>query len=150
MGQDIGQGGRHPLENADDRETSMAMHILVASVVVGAHARRLSEYTGYEVGEIRKFETNLREAGLWVGEFVDDREWQVEDKRQMKFVLFLHAEVARGLLQRRQERDVAVYRDHASHDEVRIPIPPHLQNKCGAVWMSILKARHWLFLRRTP
>jgi hypothetical protein len=108
----------------DDRETAMAMHILVVADEVGADVRRLSAQTGYEVAEIRKFENNLREARLWIGELADSLEWLMEgDERQMMFVLYVHAQVARGLLRRRVEGNVAIYLDHAGRAKVRIPIP---------------------------
>src|SRR5271157_72162 len=93
------------IKDPDDRETSMAMHILVAANVVGADVFRVSDRTGYEVAEIRKFENNLRAARLWIGEFVDDLEWHIGDEHQMTFALSMHAEVARGLLRRRLEGD---------------------------------------------
>jgi hypothetical protein len=107
------------IDDPGDRETSMAMHVLLAANVVGADVFRLSERTGYEVDEIRKFETNLREAGLWIGEFADDLEWQGKDEHQMMYVLFVHAAVACGLLQRRLEEGFAIYLDHAGHEEAR-------------------------------
>lgn len=110
-------------KNPDDRETSVAMYFLLAASVVGADAQRLSDRTGHDIAEIRKFENNLREARLWIGQLVDTSEWQIEDERQMMFVLFMHAQVARGLLRRRLERSFAIYLDHAGHEQARIPIP---------------------------
>lgn len=111
-------------ENPDHRETSMAIHILVESAAVGADVSRLSDWTGYDVSEIQKFENNLRAARLWIGELVDDREWSIEeDEDQMMFVLYVHAQVARGRLQRRLEHNVAIYLDLEGLEQARIPIP---------------------------
>jgi hypothetical protein len=108
----------------DHHETSMAMHILVEANAVGADVCRLSDRTGYEVADIRRFEDNLREARLWIGEFVDSQEWLMEeDERQMMFVLYVHAQVARGLLRRRVEGNFAIYLDHAGREQARISIP---------------------------
>jgi hypothetical protein len=118
-------------KDPDHRETSVAMYILVAANVVGADVWRLSDRTGYQVADIREFENNLREARLWIGAFVDSLEWQVEDERQMMFVLFMHAQVARGLLRRRLEGNFAIYLDHAGHEQARIPIPEGADGVCG-------------------
>ncbi len=118
------RGSIQSIENRDHRETSMAMHVLVVANEVGPDVWRLSDQTGYKVADIRKFEYNLRAAGLWRGGFVDSIEWltEEEDERKM-FVLYVQAQVARGLLQRRVEGNFAIYLDHAGHETTRIPIP---------------------------
>lgn len=110
-------------ENPDHRETSMAMHVLVVANEVGADVWRLSDQTGYEVADIRKFENNLRAAGLWRGEFADSVEWLTEGDERKMFILYVQAQVACGLLRRRVDGNFAIYLDHAGHEQTRIPIP---------------------------
>ena len=101
------RGSIQSIENRDHRETSMAMHVLVVANEVGPDVWRLSDQTGYKVADIRKFEYNLRAAGLWRGGFVDSIEWltEEEDERKM-FVLYVQAQVARGLLPKASRREL--------------------------------------------
>ena len=111
------------INDADDRETSMGIHLIIAALKVGPNVDRLCEEGGWEADQIRPMAQRLREAKLWSDDFVDDREWAVDDERQMMWVLFLQAHVARGILRRTLDADYACYVDKEGEVVDRIPLP---------------------------
>ena len=97
------------IDNVDHRETSIAMHVILAAWTVGPNTERLCRETGHNVNQVQPMVERLRCAKLWGDGFVDDREWSSADDKQRMWVLFLQAHVARGLLFRKVIENVACY-----------------------------------------
>jgi hypothetical protein len=88
-------------EMRDPEDKSIAEHMLVVieALEVGANVDRLVARTGYTRDFIESISVRMREAGLWVGELVDDREWW-DHRSEELWGIFRHGLVAQGTLNR--------------------------------------------------
>ncbi|MGA7755743.1 MAG: hypothetical protein WCB05_23135 [Candidatus Sulfotelmatobacter sp.] len=106
------------IADPEDRETSRALTILVSSLDVGADVERLSQHTGFSKEVVQQIADHMIEAGLWVGELVDDTEWWDEDGELDGVVLFAHAQVALGSILRKSLPDCILYIDRETGAEI--------------------------------
>jgi hypothetical protein len=93
---------KHAIEEIRDPEDkSIAEHMLVVmkALEVGVNVNRLVTRTGYTRDFIESISVRMREAGLWVGELVDDREWW-DHRSEELWRIFRHGLVAQGTLNR--------------------------------------------------
>lgn len=106
------------IPNAEDREISRAMAILLIATEIGPNAERLAEATGYPKSFIDRIAMNLQEAGLWVNGMVDDREWLDSSGEPIGVRLFAHAQVALGHSKRYRTHTGYLYIDSATGEPV--------------------------------
>jgi len=92
------------IRNDEDRRISECMVVVLSALDVGADVDRLVERTGYSREFIESISVRMREAGIWIGELVDDREWRNKDEELMSDI-FRHALVAQGTLVREPNED---------------------------------------------
>ena len=98
------------VEDTRHREISRAMALLMSTLEVGTDADRLIKYTGFSPDFVRNIRDCMTAAGLWTADLVNDEEWWDGDELN-HFVLFVHAQVALGLLSRRQTSSTIEYVD---------------------------------------
>lgn len=110
------------IEDIGHRETAMAMHLLIAAAV-GTNLHVLSKTTGIEIDRIRQMAPRLYEAAIWSDDHIDDREWATADDRQSMWVLYLQAQVARGILRRIVDTECAYYFDADGEEIARVSLP---------------------------
>jgi hypothetical protein len=79
----------------DDKRVSEHMVMVMAAVCFGTDVDRLANYTGYSKTLIESVSIRMRTAELWIGEFIDDREWWDTDPIPIRGI-FNHALVAQG------------------------------------------------------
>lgn len=73
--------------------------VLMASLHLGAHVLRLSEFTGIPLQRIRDFEANLRRARIWtVEDTVHEISAKVWIESDSDYAFWLDASVAEGLI----------------------------------------------------
>lgn len=89
-------------QDLEHRQISECMVILLSALEVGADADRLTQRTGCQREFIEAISRRMRQAGLWIGEMVDDQEWWDQDDNLRVFALFTHALVALGQLTRKR------------------------------------------------
>src|SRR5208283_770532 len=105
-------------------ETEVAMQVIIAATYVGTNLKYLKQKTGYDIDKICPLADRLREANIWHGKAVDAREWlPAPNYRCRMFILLAQALVARGLLQRHIEGNVAIYLNELGEEMARISIP---------------------------
>ena len=108
----------------NDPETMVAMQVIIASTQVGPNLDYLKQKTGYDIDEMRALADRLHEANIWHAKAVDAREWlRTPNYRYRMSILLAQALVARGLLQRHIEGNVAIYLNNSGEETARIPIP---------------------------
>jgi hypothetical protein len=99
-----------------DRETSMAMELIVVASQIGTNVSRLARSTGFSVEQIRPFAKRLREVKLWEGNTADVTEWlDLFDHRQRMTIILAQALVARGLLERVSDGETVIYHDKSGN-----------------------------------
>jgi len=91
------KSGIEKISDAEHRNTSECMVVVISALKVGADVDRLIEYTGYSKDFVESISRRMRAAGLWIDELVDDREWRDSGKELLADV-FRHALVAKGTL----------------------------------------------------
>jgi hypothetical protein len=92
------------IRDAKDKRTSECMAVLVAALEVGADVDRLADHTGYPRDFIETISRRMRQARLWDGDRVDDREWW-DERGNLTSGLFAHALVAQDQLIRVGRKD---------------------------------------------
>lgn len=93
--------------------------VMVKRMLSGARVKE----TGHSRDQIQRMAQRLREAKLWSDEVVDDREWAGADEQQMMWVIFLQAQVARGMLHRTVKGNYACYLTDEGEEVARISLP---------------------------
>ena len=91
------------MSDSEDKEISIAMVVLIAAIEVGPKIDLLVEGTGFDRPFVELIAANMRKAGLWFDDRIDDREWNVGDEPNL-YALFIHAGVATGGLKREATR----------------------------------------------
>ena len=87
------------MDNPQDKLTAQCMVVLLSALGVGADVDRLTKETGYPRDFIDSISRRMREAGLWIEERVDDREWWGRNGNLI-WAFFAHALVAQGQCRR--------------------------------------------------
>jgi hypothetical protein len=102
----------------------VAVQLVIAATQVGPNLDYLKQKTGYDIDEMRALADRLHEANIWHAKAVDAREWlRAPNYRSRMSILLAQALVARGLLQRQVEGNVAIYLDNLGEEKARFPIP---------------------------
>ena len=106
------------MSDGRDREIAIAMSILVSALEVGPDVDRLVQYTRYARDLVAAISDRMREADLWAEDLIDDIEWWEENGELRVFGLFLHAEVALGLVRREITSNGVKYFDARTGEKV--------------------------------
>lgn len=88
------------MSDNEDKTISETMLVLVAALELGAVVDLLAKQTGLPNEFISAIAQGMRKAGLWTGEYVDDREWWDREDG-----LFRHGMVAAGILLRQPNQN---------------------------------------------
>jgi len=83
------------IKNPMHKEIFEHMLVVNSAIEVSADIDALVEQTGYSRKFIEGISIRMREARLWIGRRVDDREWW-DPSIQSGLALFIHACVAKG------------------------------------------------------
>jgi hypothetical protein len=83
------------MNNTKDKLTSQCMAVLACALENGPDVDRLTRASGYPGEFVQSIAHRMRQAGLWNGHSVDDREWWDADGN-LRWGLFAHALVAQG------------------------------------------------------
>jgi hypothetical protein len=92
------------MKDAKDKLTTQCMLILISALEVGANVDRLVEHTGYPREFIEAISLRMRNAGLWIGEWVDDIGWW-DPKGDLTSEFYAQTQVANGQLLREWTED---------------------------------------------
>lgn len=95
------------IKNPMHKEIFEHMLVVNSAIEVSADIDALVEHTGYSPKLIEGISIRTRDARLWIGRSVDDREWW-DGSLQSGLALFIHACVAKGDM-RRMPRDDGSY-----------------------------------------
>jgi hypothetical protein len=78
---------------------------------VGNDINALCQVTGYQSSFIEAIDRRMRDAGIWIGHYVDREEWLYGDEEQRALGAIAHTQVASGALLREVTPYGAVYRE---------------------------------------